>query len=225
MNRYRSARIRSIRPWNRPVTSILIAANVLWFVIVENVTGYSASGLLRAGAMYAPLVYHGQWFRIISAMFVHVTIMHLLVNMISLWTLGVVEEILTASSMIVIYAVSGMVGNILGLFLASNIVSAGASGAIFGLFGAMLELAMLKVLPGVVRNQLLILLAVNVVLDISNLGSIDWLAHLGGLVCGALLTVLYVKRMRNPMVWKMGAIVATCLACLSLLLALFTPLP
>lgn len=213
------------RQSQRRMTWVLIAINVFWYLVVESVTGRSAIGLIRAGAMYSPLVTHGQWFRIISAMYVHVSVIHILVNMISLWSLAIVETIFSMEFMFVLYTVTGVVGNCLGLLLGPGAVSAGASGAIFGLFGAMLGLAFMKVLPNVVRNQLLLLLAINVVLDVTNRSTIDWVSHLGGLVAGVLLTMLYVRRLRSRRFWKIGAVVAAVLTLLALTVALCTRLP
>ncbi|EJY54641.1 Rhomboid family protein [Alicyclobacillus hesperidum URH17-3-68] len=106
-----------------------------------------------------------------------------------------------------------------------NAVSGGASGAIFGLFGAMLALALMGQFPPFVRNQLLIVLAVNVVIDISNLGTIGWIAHLGGMISGALLTLIFVRYVRNRPFW-IGVSVVCCIAtAVSLIYALVTPLP
>lgn len=206
-----------------PATWIIIGLNIFWFLIVESVSGRNVAGLARAGAMVNYFVSHGQLFRLFSAMFVHVTITHLLVNMISLWTLIVVESLMGTNVFLVLFLVSGVIGNLLSLAF-GPVVSAGASGAIFGLFGAMLALAFMRILPKVVRNQLLFMLAINVVLDVTHVG-IDWLAHLGGMVAGILLTILYVKGKRKATAWRASAIVLVVLTAISLVVALFTPLP
>lgn len=175
--------------------------------------------------MVNTLVLHGQLFRILSALFVHVTTMHLLVNMVSLWTLTVVETLLGANVFVTIYIISGLVGNLLGMvFIRPTVISAGASGAIFGLFGVMLALAMMKILSPIVRNQLLLMLAINVVLDFSN-RNIDWLAHLGGMLTGVLLTLMFLKGARNPKVWRLTARVSALLTAICLVIALFSPIP
>ncbi|GLG01490.1 rhomboid family intramembrane serine protease [Alicyclobacillus hesperidum subsp. aegles] len=208
-----------------PAGWTFLVLNVAWYVLVESATGRSATGLLRAGAMLPPLVQQGQWFRILSAMFVHVSPLHILVNMISLWTLFIVERLLTTPFFIVLYVISGAIGNLLSMPFLPNAVSGGASGAIFGLFGAMLALALMGQFPPFVRNQLLIVLAVNVVIDISNLGTIGWIAHLGGMISGALLTLIFVRYVRNRRFW-IGVSVVCCIAtAVSLIYALVTPLP
>lgn len=175
--------------------------------------------------MVNAFVTHGQWYRLLSALFVHFSITHILVNMISLWTLTVVETLVGSNVLLVIYLLSGLVGNVLSLyFIGPFVVSAGASGAIFGLFGSMLAMSFLRILPPVVRNQLLIILAINVVLDITN-HNIDWLAHLGGMIAGTLLTLIYTRVFRRPFVWKIVAWILVAVTALCLLIALFTALP
>lgn len=214
-------------PWTGKWTAtwVIMALNIVWYLVVESVSGRTPAGLVRAGAMVNAFVEHGQLFRLLSSVFVHVTITHLVVNMISLWTLSVVESMLGINMFLILYLASGIVGNLLNLVMGPFlIVSAGASGAIFGLFGAMLALAFRRILPSVVRNQLLFILAINVVLDATN-GGIDWLAHLGGMITGILLTLMYVKGWRHPTGWRIGAAVLVALTMISLAISLFTPLP
>lgn len=181
--------------------------------------------MVKSGALVGELVSQGEWYRLCSALFVHVTTLHLLVNMFSLWSLMVVEKLLGRAVWLVLYLLSGIVGNLFScLLLPGNDASAGASGAIFGLFGAMLALALLRILPGVVRNQLLLILAVNVVLDVSN-HDIDWLAHLGGMLTGILLTIGYVKALRKPLLWRTSAFVLCILTAVCLIFTLFMPIP
>ncbi|SIS59002.1 rhomboid family intramembrane serine protease [Alicyclobacillus vulcanalis] len=208
-----------------PAGWTFLIVTVLWYFVVETATGRTTFGLLRAGALYPPLVESGQWFRLLSTMFVHVSLWHILVNMISLWTLFVLEQAVTTPVFIVIYVLSGAVGSLLTLPISPDQVSAGASGAIFGLFGAMLMLAFLGLFPPYVRNQLLMVLAVNVVIDVMNLGSIGWMAHLGGLVTGMGVTYVFAKSVRNPRVWTVLAWICSLACGFSLVWDLATPLP
>ncbi|WAH38203.1 rhomboid family intramembrane serine protease [Alicyclobacillus dauci] len=225
MHGFRTLLGRRQFPGRWPASFVLMALSVFWFVIVETIFGHSTQGLVRSGALAGLLVSHGQWFRLLSSLFVHVTFVHLFVNMISLWSLVLVENLVGTNVFLVIYLVSGILGNAVSLvFTPGNVISAGASGAIFGLFGAMLTLAMLKILPVVVRNQLFILLAINVVLDITH-SEIDWLAHLGGMIAGVLLTLLYVRAVKRPKFWRIWAWTVGVLAGFSLVLTLFTRIP
>jgi rhomboid protease GluP len=176
--------------WKRArVTWVLIVVNVLWYVVVETRTGRSDQGLVHAGAVYSVDVFHGQWYRLLSAMFVHMSVVHITLNMVSLANLYVVEIILGAWPFAFLYVVSGFVGNLLGLWLLPGYaVAAGASGAIFGVFAAALVLSFKGFLNKAARNQLLILLVINFVYDLSN-AHIDSSAHFGGLVAGIVVTL------------------------------------
>ncbi|MFB5188918.1 rhomboid family intramembrane serine protease [Alicyclobacillus fastidiosus] len=215
--------LTSIAGW--PATWKIILITVAWYAVVQTVFGHSTAGDARAGAMVGIFVAHGQVFRLLTATFVHVSVAHLLVNMISLWTLTAVESLLGTNVFLTIYFVSGLFGNVLTLaFIPDNDVSAGASGAIFGLFGAMLALSLLRILPAAVRTQLLFILAINVVLDFTN-HDINWLAHLGGMIAGMLITLIYVKTSQRPSVWRIAAGGMSVLTAISLVAALFVPLP
>ncbi|WP_419805819.1 rhomboid family intramembrane serine protease [Terriglobus sp.] len=133
-----------------PATYVLLAANIgvfLWMVF----HGVSAQApneysLLRYGANNAELVLAGQWWRILTAMFVHVGLVHLATNMWCLWNLGLLgEPLLGFFGMISVYLLTGAAGNLLSVatdVLARNygIVGAGASGAVFGIAGILIVL-------------------------------------------------------------------------------------
>lgn len=150
---------------------------------------------LRFGAMYPPSVKKGEWYRLFTAMFLHFGFLHLMCNMYSLYNLGPgLEHFLGLPLFLVLYVVSGLSGNILSYAVEirrgrSNL-SAGASGAIFGLLGAYLLFALLPGYGGVSLYGILRVLAINVVYTLSN-RSINAMAHLGGLIGGILTTLLF----------------------------------
>ncbi|SDK82125.1 rhomboid protease GluP [Methylophilus rhizosphaerae] len=127
-----------------PVTKGLIALNVLVFVVMWwNGAGFWHSSnivQLAWGANFAPATADGQWWRLGSAMFLHFGILHLGMNMLALWDGGkLVERMFGALRFLLIYLVSGVSGNLLSLVIQGNqAVSGGASGAIFGIYGALL---------------------------------------------------------------------------------------
>lgn len=218
----------SLRPrhtnGNWSATWIIMAVTIFWFLVVQTIFGHTTEGYLHSGALAGTLVSHGQWFRLFSSIFVHINIMHILVNMISLWTLAIVESAMGRDFFVVAYVLGGVIGNILSFAFSSDyVISAGASGAIFSLFGCMLGLAYLRVLPIVVRNQLLFILIINIVLDITHSG-IDWLAHLGGLGVGFLLTVWYRKVKKRPFLLRMAGVLLVVLSALSLIFTVCTPI-
>lgn len=142
----------------------------------------------------------GEWYRLITAGFLHAGLTHLLFNSMALYTLGTPFEMIYGrirySLLLLVSLICGSLASI--TFNAENQPSVGASGAIFGLFGALL--VMRKSL-GVDLRSTLTLLGINAVIAIVVPG-IDWRAHLGGLVGGALVALIYrvipQRGSRNP---------------------------
>jgi membrane associated rhomboid family serine protease len=193
----------------RFVTTILIGINVIVYAILSLINqtisfdsselGYNA--IINAGAQVNNLVQQGQVWRIFTAMFLHVNLLHLGVNMLSLFFIGTAVEIFFGKwRYLVIYLGSGILGGIFTYFLSpsSLVVNAGASGAIFGVFGA------LGVFYFVNRRnmgaygrgaimQWLFWLGLNLFIGFSatNIGIWD---HIGGLVAGMLLALLLIPR-------------------------------
>ena len=134
-------------------------------------------------------VAEGEWYRLITAGFLHAGITHLLFNLMALYTLGTpFEALFGRTRYALLLFVSLLAGSLASItFNAENQVSVGASGAIFGLFGALL--VMRKRLGADLRSTLT-LLAINAVIAIA-VPNIDWRAHLGGLLGGALISFLY----------------------------------
>lgn len=187
------------------ITRLLIVLNVLayvWEVIVGGPGMLSLMGggneerVLEAGALWpaAALVDH-QWWRILTSAFLHGGLVHIGVNMISLWAIGrFVENVAGPVRMTVIYFAS-LVASGLGVIYLSPAANAlvptlGASGAIFGLFGALFAIGFKLGPPGMqlVRANLGILI-LNLIITFT-VPQIAWEAHVGGLVVGFLLTLL-----------------------------------
>lgn len=178
-------------------TVSLIALNVLIFIVMaytgHHLLKFDGGLVLRWGGNYGPLMLDGQWWRVITAMFVHIGLAHLLVNMWCLYELGFMsEEIYGASSMLWLYGLTGVAGGIVSVARHPTVVSAGASGAIFGLGGVLIATLALGKLPAP-RRELLIALVSLLAFAAYNLaygfvkGGVDNGAHLGGLVFGLLL--------------------------------------
>jgi membrane associated rhomboid family serine protease len=200
------------------ITRLLIIINVLAF-IWEIVTagpgmlspmgsGDSELAVLQDGALWPAAVLVGhQWWRIITSGFLHAGLLHIFVNMISLWSLGrFVEAVAGRWRMLVIYFVS-LIASGLGVVYLTAPADAmtptlGASGAIFGLFGALFAMG-LKLGPAgmqLVRGNIGILI-LNLVFTFS-VHTISWQAHVSGLVVGFLFTLLifYPPRRVAPVV-------------------------
>ena len=177
-----------------PITTGLIAINVLVFVIMV-LNGVSpieptTEQILRWGAQYGPLTLNGDWWRLFSSMFLHNGVIHLGLNMWCLWNLGLLAESLYGRwTFLAIYLATGIGADIFSLSWDALRISAGASGAIFGLAGALitgLYFARLAVprsqLAGMIRS-VVIFAGLNLAIGFG-IKIIDNMAHLGGLVTG-----------------------------------------
>lgn len=167
---------------NTPVTKFLSVT-----LIVVYVAQFLLGDTLIANfALFAPSVASGQWWLLITAGFLHGSIIHLLFNVYILWVLGSqLESIVGKTKFIIIYFGSLLGGSFASyLFSPFGSYSIGASGAIFGLMGAMLVVGRKRNLD---ISQITTLVVINVVIGFL-LSGIDWRAHLGGLAAGALIT-------------------------------------
>ena len=183
----------------------LIVVNVAVFMIMTMFGDTEdAVFMLQHGAMYEPFVIEQhEYYRIITCLFLHFGIDHLLNNMVMLGALGWnLEMEIGKARFLVIYFVSGIAGNILSLFFditAENpAVSAGASGAVFGLMGALLYVVILNRgrLGRLSGRGMLIMVALSLYFGFASSG-VDNLAHVGGLVSGFILAVILYRKKRT----------------------------
>lgn len=172
------------------LSHILVAVNVVLFALMWlSDPTVSSITLSKFGAKVNFLMVDGQWFRLVTPMFLHVDLFHLLFNSMALASFGTQTEMIFGKrKFLIIYFVSGIAGSV-GSFIFSPSVSAGASGAIFGLIGANLYLLTLnpEVYKRVFGNSILVLLGINLVYGITN-PLIDDSAHIAGLIGGFLIT-------------------------------------
>ena len=174
------------------VTPILIAICVLVFISMY-IFGRGSEDtltLLMFGANYRPLVQIGEVWRLATSMFLHIGIVHLLVNMYSLYIIGKqLEGLLGKFKFLIVYLGSGILGSLLSVVVHSSI-SAGASGAIFGLMGSLLYFGYhyRLYLGTVLKTQIIPVIIINLLIGFMVPG-IDNFCHIGGLVGGYLLTM------------------------------------
>lgn len=181
-----------------PMTSVLLILNVLVFLIVE-ITGGSEKidHMLKFGAAYTPLILEqGEWYRLITCMFLHFGISHLVNNMLLLFVLGGrLERTVGKLRFLFIYFIGGVAGNLVSLAVDLKTldfaVSAGASGAIFAVMGAMIYVVLRKRgrVEDLTTRQMLIMAALSLYFGLTSSG-VDNAAHIGGLLSGFLITVL-----------------------------------
>jgi len=176
-------------------TPAIMAANILIFVtmIASGVDFFepTVQSILDWGANFGPRTENGQWWRLVTCTFVHYGIVHIGFNMWVLWDVGrVVERLVGNVGFAVLYFVSGIAGSIASLTWNPVVVSAGASGAVFGVAGALLGFLALRrdTVPPAVLKQLwksmIPFLACNIIIGMAIPG-IDMAAHIGGFCAGS----------------------------------------
>jgi len=172
---------------------ILINALVFW-VLEQRGGSENLSNLLRFGAIRAPLVYEGDWWRLITAQFLHIGLRHILGNMLLLGVLGALTlRMWGPGRLLFIYVIAGLVGNLGGLLLGSQIaVKAGASGAILGILGALAGQRVRHLLHPDTRSRykawhILAMLVAFYGFVVGVRPQSDHVAHVAGLIAGALL--------------------------------------
>ena len=183
-------------------TVALIVINVaVFFILTMFGDTEDAVFMLQHGAMYEPNIIEGhEYYRIFTCLFLHFGITHLLNNMVLLGALGWNLELeIGKVRFVIIYFASGIIGNIVSLFydltLEQPAVSAGASGAIFGLMGALLYVVIANRgrLGRLSGRGMLVMVILSLYFGLTSTG-VDNLAHVGGLVSGFLLAVLLYRR-------------------------------
>lgn len=184
------------------ITRALLVANIVVFVwsTLQNATA-STDRLIAFGAFYGPAVDAGQWWRAFTAAFLHDGLLHITFNMIALWWIGrLVEQLFGSFKMALIYVIS-MIGSAWAIYHFNYLQpTIGASGAIFGLFGALAAagLRLGKVGRELVRSTVWIVV-INVLFGFM-VPNISQAGHLGGLVAGFIVGIpLFVRpRPRRP---------------------------
>lgn len=186
-----------------PCTAVIAAVNVIvFFVLTFGGMTEDAGYMLSHGAMYVPYITErGEWYRLFTSMFLHFGFQHLMNNMVIFVLLGWNLEVeIGKIKYLIIYFASGLCGNILSMAgdmrTGEYVVSAGASGAIFGVIGALLYVALRNRgrIGNVSGRGILFMVIISLYYGFTS-GGVDNLAHIGGLVSGFLLGVLlYWKR-------------------------------
>ena len=185
------------------VTTSLIAINTAFFIVMVfsgvHPLSPTPQNLIDWGANYGPRTTTGEWWRLLSSTFLHIGLLHLCVNMWALFSLGLlVERLFGNVAFLLLYLIAGLCGSIASLAWSPLIVSAGASGSIFGLLGAVLGFALVRhhALPPEVSRRLrkssLIFIGFNLFFGFTTPG-IDNAAHLGGFAAGLLGGLLWAQ--------------------------------
>ncbi len=190
----------------RLVTKVLIGLNLALFLVQLSVGDRFTQNFELLGRAYVPGlggvegVAEGQWYRLVTAMFLHGSVIHIAFNMLSLWWIGgPLEAALGRARYIAVYGVSGLAGSALTYLIAApNQPSLGASGAIFGLFGA--TAVLIRRLNHDMR-PVIALLVINLIFTFG-WSNIAWESHIGGLVGGVVIgyAMVHAPRERRALI-------------------------
>jgi membrane associated rhomboid family serine protease len=211
---------RATKAMQAPATIVLIALNVgIYIVTAAQGGGINLPGgsLFSQWALQGAAVSNGDWWRLVGAMFLHGSIFHLMFNMLALYWLGtIIEQALGTPRFLLVYFVSGLAGSAGALWFSTAFdVTVGASGAIFGLIGALLILEYLA--TGSLMGQAMVLILVNLALTFAVPG-ISIGGHLGGLAGGVAATYALL-RFRMPPNRMLGFALAAGVGVASVVLA------
>lgn len=178
------------------MTIALIAANVIYFIVLSFL-GMPENGafMYQMGASYTPaIIEDGEYYRLFTCMFMHFSFDHLTSNMLALGLLGkYIEPLIGKVRFLTIYLLSGLVGNLASLFVEyyshDYAIGAGASGATFGLTGALLSLVLMNRgrIGTITKQGIIFMIVLNFYSGLTSAG-VDNVAHAGGLISGVFFT-------------------------------------
>ena len=173
------------------VTYFLILVNVM-FCIIPNLFGFELyQSIIEQYCVHGPSIRVGQYYRLFTGILLHDGIMHLFFNCYALYVIGSqIESFLGKIKYLIIYLFSGIIGSMFSIIFGGANASIGASGAIFGLMGALLYFGYYYrvYLGNIVKSQILPLIILNLLIGFLFTG-IDNFAHIGGLISGILMTM------------------------------------
>jgi rhomboid protease GluP len=187
------------------VTPILLDINILIFIAMAltgvNIMQPDSESLLKWGANFRPMTLDGEPWRLLTNCFLHIGIFHLLMNMYALLYIGsLLEPYLGKTRFISAYILTGLTASMASLWWHDLTISAGASGAIFGMYGVFLAMLTTNLIEKTARKALLSSISVfvgyNLIFGLK--GGIDNAAHIGGLVGGIIIGYAFIPSLKNP---------------------------
>jgi rhomboid protease GluP len=187
------------------ITPLIIDLNILLFIlmVISGVNAFLPDGesLLKWGANFRPATIEGEWWRLLSSCFLHIGVFHLLMNMYALLYIGLLlESHLGKTRFAAAYILTGISASVASLWWHDLTISAGASGAIFGMYGVFLAMLTTNLIEKSARKALLTSIIVFVVYNLVNglKGGIDNAAHIGGLISGLVIGYAYFPSLKKP---------------------------
>jgi membrane associated rhomboid family serine protease len=178
-------------------TSKILAINIFIFILMYMLGSfepeYYMESIYQFGGVHRGLINEGQWWRLISAVFVHGSFLHLFFNMYAfLYPSLILEPLLGRFKFLILYLVLGIIASLSSVAFHLNTISVGASGAIFGLFGVVFSLSIFNIIQKRIRISLIISIAIFTAYNLYPVegSQIDNPAHLGGFFGGIILGTL-----------------------------------
>lgn len=191
---------------------------VTYTLIILNLLAYFLPALMGNSeqvytlfASYGPFIKMGEYYRLLTAAFLHANLAHLLFNMYALWIIGMqLESFIGKSRFLLVYLFSAIAGSLLSVIMTPTAVSVGASGAIFGLLGALLYFGYhYRVYLGtVIKSQIIPVIIINLILGFM-LPGVDNAAHIGGLIGGALIMIAAGVKYKSSKFEQINGIIAS----------------
>lgn len=216
------------------ITPVIVSLNIGVFILMAftgvSIFSPSSESLLNWGANFRPLTLEGESWRLLTNCFLHIGILHLLMNMYALVYIGVLlEPYLGKARFIAAYLITGITASVASLWWNDLTVSAGASGAIFGMYGVFLAMLSTNLIEKTARKELLTSIAVFVAFNLMNgvRGGIDNAAHIGGLAGGLIIGYAFIpslKQQENKNL-KFGTIAVMAILMLSTSFVVYKRLP
>lgn len=200
---------RIFKPKIPIMTYILIAINIVIYIFGVFFTNYEV--FLNVFSIHGPSIRAGQYYRLLTGIFIHSGIFHILFNCYALYILGSqIESFFGKVKFTIIYFFSGLIGALFSMTFGGNYASVGASGAIFGLMGSLLYFGYYYrvYLGNVVKSQIIPLIVANLVIGFISPG-IDNYAHIGGLLGGILITIALGVKDKSTLFEKINGFVVT----------------
>lgn len=209
-NKEDATRVEKIFKPKIPImTYILIAINIVIYIFGVFFTNYEV--FLNVFSIHGPSIRAGQYYRLLTGIFIHSGIFHILFNCYALYILGSqIESFFGKVKFTIIYLFSGLIGALFSMTFGGNYASVGASGAIFGLMGSLLYFGYYYrvYLGNVVKSQIIPLIVANLVIGFISPG-IDNYAHIGGLLGGILITIALGVKDKSTLFEKINGFVVT----------------
>lgn len=203
------------------ITYVLMGINVLLYLVPILLGNYEY--IINKYCIHGPSIRIGEYYRLLTGMFLHGSIMHLFFNMYALYVIGSqIENYFGRIKYLIIYLFAGVMGALFSMIFNGNVLSIGASGAIFGLMGSLLYFGYhyRVYLGNVLKTQLIPLILFNLLLGFI-LSGVDNFAHIGGLIGGILITKSVGVKDKNSTFDRINGLIITTIFTLVILYVAF----